>query len=152
MWFYALNEVSEQDSSEGRWKENLCGTIMEMNPSTHRAAIPQWPPHFLPASVNSDKPMRLIVGAIARGPIYLSTRPRSPERPRTIWSNEATRMAPWIYGWQSKRGRMSVQNVSLWSYCVCAFSLGCFLFDIIHMGLRNYFILIKFPLFSLIFT
>lgn len=65
---------------------------------THRAAMPQWPPDFLPASVNSDKPMRLMVGAIARGPMYLSRSPTSPERPRKTWSREDTRMAPWICG------------------------------------------------------
>lgn len=65
---------------------------------THRAAIPQWPPDFLPASMNNDRPMRLMVGAIASGPIYLSTKPTSPENPRTIWSRDDTRMAPWICG------------------------------------------------------
>ena len=71
--------------------------------STHRAAIPQWPPDFFPASMNSDRPIRLMVGAIARGPIYLSTRPTSPEKPRNICSRDDTRMAPWICGWQRRR-------------------------------------------------
>lgn len=47
--------------------------------------------------------MRLMVGAIASGPMYFSTRPTRPEKPRTIWRREDTRMAPWICGRQVKR-------------------------------------------------
>lgn len=60
---------------------NIFSNIKLIRILTHRAAIPQWPPDFFPASVNSDRPMRLMVGAIARGPIYLSTRPTSPDKP-----------------------------------------------------------------------
>ena len=44
-----------------------------------------------------------MVGAIASGPMYFSTRPTRPEKPRTIWSREDTRMAPWICGQQVKQ-------------------------------------------------
>lgn len=66
--------------------------------STYSAAIPQWPPDFFPASMNSDRPMRLMVGAIASGPMYFSTRPTRPEKPSTSCRRDETRIAPWICG------------------------------------------------------
>lgn len=92
----------------------FCAIHRCKTPSTHRAAIPQWPPDFFPASMNSDRPMRLMVGAIARGPMYFSTRPTSPEKPRKIWSREATRMAPWICWWQGKRDTTEIHMPSFW--------------------------------------
>lgn len=64
---------------------------------THRAEIPQCPPDFFPAWMKSDSPIRLMVGAIASGPMNFSTNPTSPESPSTTWSNDATRIAPWIW-------------------------------------------------------
>lgn len=90
-----------------------CATHWCKTPSTYRAAIPQWPPHFFPASMNRDRPMRLMVGAIAIGPMYFSTRPTRPEKPRTIWSREDTRMAPWICGRQVKRDATQTHKLFL---------------------------------------
>lgn len=77
-------------------KDKRTKSLMLATASTYRAAIPQWPPDFFPASMKRERPMRLMVGAMASGPMYLSTKPTTPERPRTSWSKEETRMAPWI--------------------------------------------------------
>lgn len=63
---------------------------------THRAEIPQCPPDFFPAWMKSNSPIRLMVGMIVNGPMNFSTNPTSPESPSMTWSNDATRIAPWI--------------------------------------------------------
>lgn len=78
---------------------------------THRAEMPQWAPDFFPAWMKSDSPMRLMVGAIARGPMNFSTNPTSPESPSTTWSKDATRIAPWIW----KRSKHYTQALLLTS-------------------------------------
>lgn len=112
---------------------NWCNTTA----STYRAAIPQWPPDFFPASMKSERPMRLMVGAMASGPMYLSTKPTSPERPRTSWSREETRMAPWICQSQEKTNTDS----DYFCYSVSAFTANlhdsltitdCFSFPLRH--------------------
>lgn len=72
---------------------------------------------------------------MASGPMYLSTKPTSPERPRTSWSREETRMAPWICQSQGKT------NTDYFWYSVSAFTANlhdsltitdCFSFPLRH--------------------
>lgn len=116
-----LNRLNMTVKSEEAWISHTINPCIDWDcahifcatsASTYSAAIPQWPPDFLPASMNSDRPMRLMVGAMARGPMYLSTTPTSPEKPRKIWSSEDTRMAPWICGGQRRTKPLKLRKFS----------------------------------------
>ena len=46
------------------------------------------------ATLNSPTPIKVIVGAIVRGPMKRRRTPMSPVKPITIWNNADTIMAP----------------------------------------------------------
>ena len=56
--------------------------------------MPHWWAQLLVAIGNSDNPMRVMVGAITRGPIYLNKSPINPEKPISTSNMAATITAP----------------------------------------------------------
>ena len=54
-------------------------------------------PAFPAATLKSDTPTRVIVGAMVSGPMKRRRKPTRPVKPMTIWNNDETIMAPWIF-------------------------------------------------------
>lgn len=57
-----------------------------------------------PAGSYSDKPIRVMVGAMVSGPMNRMTKPIRPEKPTTIWKREATMIDPCSCGQKQKQG------------------------------------------------
>lgn len=58
------------------------------------AAIPQWIPALSPAESKRGRAIREIVGAMVKGPMKRMRKPMRPEKPTSIWTQEATKTAP----------------------------------------------------------
>lgn len=65
------------------------------------AAIPQWDPALLPAESKRGRATREMVGAMVKGPMKRMRKPMTPEKPTSIWTQEATMMAP--CNWRGRR-------------------------------------------------
>lgn len=73
-------------------KENLDGTPSPER--TYMAEIPQWTPASLPAESKRGRATREMVGAMVKGPMKRMRKPMRPEKPTSIWTQEATMMTP----------------------------------------------------------
>lgn len=62
--------------------------------STYKAAIPQCPEDCLAASLKRFKPIRVIVGTIARGVIHRMRNPMRPVNPTSTSTTDAIMIAP----------------------------------------------------------
>ena len=68
--------------------------------STYMMATYQLPAQKSWAASKRAIPMRAMVGAMAKGPMYLSNKPTMPNMPMRTSNREAVMMAPWI--WKEK--------------------------------------------------
>lgn len=67
---------------------------------TYSIAMPQCFPALSPAAWKPDRPIRVMVGVMVKGPMYFSRSPGRPSAPMHTSTMDDTMIAPWI--WQNK--------------------------------------------------
>lgn len=73
--------------------------------ATYMAEMPQWVPALAADDSNSDRPMRVMVGAMVKGPMKRMRKPIMPEKPTTIWRSDATMMEPCSCAQEHEQGQ-----------------------------------------------
>ena len=71
-----------------------------MRVNTYSIAMPQCFPALSPAAWKPDRPIRVMVGVMVKGPMYFSRSPGRPSAPMHTSTMDDTMIAPWI--WQNK--------------------------------------------------